>query len=435
MLVVLSAQTVYAQRFEVVESNKDEKGKFVKGSYLTNQWYDNWAFSVSGGLQTMITGTDYSTARITPALDLNVTKWLTPTIAIRGGVLGVSLQENFNPYNRDHYQVKTNEDRTIAYYQQTYIHGDLLLSLTNFIGGYRMNRFANVAPFAHFGYLRLGHPDYNYFGSEYRDREIGMGLGVNGTFRITDNIVATLDYRNTLISGRFHDASEPEMVHNGAVTVGLSYTIKKWYWTRAQTIERTRDNAVAAQVEAEQTLRKVEEEKTMLEAKVDVVEKHAAEVEYRAYSAEKAIDMIAAEDPELARRLREYRAERKEMEKMSQDNPSDELLKRVADSDFVVFYDINSDKLPATEQMRLDAFIRQVSLEDPDHIFYITGSADEGTGNLTINTRLSKSRAQNIKKILLKYGVPEGQIVIKATIVTHEHEDARFDRCVLFEKQ
>lgn len=435
MALFLAVQVVSAQNFEIIETNKDEHGKFVRGSYLTNQWYDNWAFSLSGGLQTMITGTDYGTARLNPSVEFGVTKWVTPTIAVRAGYQGFSLEENFDPYNYDHYLVKTNADRTIAYYSQMYLHGDVLLSVTNLVGGYSMKRFMNVAPFAHFGYLRLSHPDYSYFDNVMRDREVAMGLGLNVSFRITHNISAIVDYRNSFISGRFHDASSPELVRNHSITAGLSYTIKKWYWTRSQTIERTRDNAIAAQVQAEQVLHKVEEEKNMLEAKVGVVEKHAAEVEARATNAERAIEVIAASDPELAQRLREFRIEHQQMEQLATENPNDELIVRAAKSDFIVYFDINSDKLSGTEQLRLDAFIRQISVVDPDHIFYITGSADEGTGNLTINTRLSKSRAQNIKNILLKYGVPEGQIVIKATIVTHEHADGRLDRCVLFENK
>lgn len=105
-------------------------------------------------------------------------------------------------------------------------------------------------------------------------------------------------------------------------------------------------------------------------------------------------------------------------------------------ADLVLYYEINISKLNFTERHHLDEFVKETLDRDPEHIFYLTGSADKGTGTFEINTRLSRERAFGIREILMnEYKVPEEQIVIKATIISDKHEDGALDRCVLIEKE
>ncbi|MBP9986957.1 MAG: OmpA family protein, partial [Bacteroidales bacterium] len=69
-------------------------------------------------------------------------------------------------------------------------------------------------------------------------------------------------------------------------------------------------------------------------------------------------------------------------------------------------------------------------------VFYLTGSADNGTGSFERNSFLSTNRVNRVKTYLKnKFGIPENRIVIKAAIVSDKHEDGRLDRCVLFENE
>lgn len=405
------------------DGNKAPDGHFIRGAYLTNQWYDNWSFGVSAGLQTL-SSKQNTGIRVTPAIDLGVTKWFTPSIAFRAGFRGLDLQENHPGTVFNHYQLKNVNG--INYFHLTDFHLDMMWSATNAIGGYKESRFGNVIPYATASYLRFIHPDYGFVNpvqrdengdpivkngiTQYmRDREIGFGFGVLGTFRLTHNISATIDLRDTKVSGRYHDYSNGGPSDIYSLTFGLAYTIHKWYWERQTTsiapLKTEANEAKEALAEAEAKTKALENKNEDLQIKVNALVTYVEDLKE---SAEQGL----------------------------KSNPRDELLLRLAESDCILYYDINVDKLSSTESIRLDSYVRKMCEIDPKHVFYITGSADEGTGNVNINSRLSKARAAGVKNILMrKYGVPESQIVIKATVISSEHEDGRLDRCVFFENE
>lgn len=112
-----------------------------------------------------------------------------------------------------------------------------------------------------------------------------------------------------------------------------------------------------------------------------------------------------------------------------------DLEHRIANAEHVVYFDMDKTNVRLSESFHLDSYVNSVLAEDPDHVFYLTGSADKGTGTLARNTYLSRERARGVKKILMdKYGVKEDNIIIKATIVTDKSSNAAHDRCVLLER-
>ena len=70
-----------------------------------------------------------------------------------------------------------------------------------------------------------------------------------------------------------------------------------------------------------------------------------------------------------------------------------------------------------------------------EDVFFLTGSADKGTGTEKRNTFLCRSRAYGIRDILINdYNVKAENIVIKATVISDKHLDGAYDRCVIIEK-
>lgn len=393
---------------EFVNYNRDENGNINRGSYLTNPWYSNWSIGLAGGLETMVSGTgannsgfDLGTARITPSLEVSLMKWFTPCIAARFGVQGLWLQENFpgNNYQQNHYLIK-HEDG-VNYFNNTYMYANLMWNFINTVWGYRANRFYNVVPYINAGYLRLTHPDQSLFTKEYRDREVVLGFGVYNTFRINNAFQATLDLRWGNFSGRYHDLSNGGRVNHFNVTVGVAYNIEKWYWARVKGVEEQRDVAKAELIETRKEI--VETQQEAKELKTEVV-----------YLNQNVEDKT--EEVERLTRL-EYEA-------------------RKALASLILYYEIDVSKLNFSEQHHLDEFVARMLQQDPRHVFYLTGSADKGTGTMQRNIKLSHDRAEGVKAILMnKYGIPEDQIVIKSTIVSEEHENGELDRCVLIEKE
>ena len=390
--------------FELINTNVDENGKHIRGSYLTNPWYSNWSVGIAGGVQTLVSGTgahnkgmDFGTARITPELELNLTKWFTPVIATRFGLQGFWLEEEFQPRNLNHYSPKIEDG--ITYMTQTYLHLDVMWNFVNTFWGYRGNRFYNVVPYVQGGYLRLCHPDHSLFTNEYRDREFVLGFGIYNTFRLAKALQATIDLRWGSFSGRYHDAYDGGTVTNLSASVGLAYNIEKWYWIRSKGIEMERDEAKAQALAALAALDAARSENDALKALIDELNKKCNA---------KVVEQI----------------------------PAKTFRERVDNADLIMYYEINVSKPNFAEINHLNDFVTDVMAKDPKHVFYLTGSADKGTGTFEINTRLSRERAEGVRDLLInKYHIPEEQVIIKATIISDKHEDGGLDRCVLIEKE
>lgn len=394
---------------ELINTNRDENGKIIRTGYLTNPWYSNWSIGVSFGGQTMVSGTDEHntgfdnhTARITPMFDITLAKWFTPVIGVRGGLSGWKMEESFpNGWEGNHYTIARNEDRSISYFSEFHVHGEALWNVINSIWGYKANRFYNFIPYAHFGLFQLGHPDEGMFAKVRRDREFMVGLGVYNTFRISNSIVVALDWRWGNISGRYHDESNGGRVNYFSANLGVAYTLEKWYWARSKGLEISRDRAIAAA------------NRSLADA-----------------------DRLRAENEALKVLINELNSREPEGVKVVEAVAATSFQERVMNADLVLYYEINISKLNFTERHHLDEFVKETLERDPEHIFYLTGSADKGTGTFEINTRLSRERAHGIREILMnEYHVPEEQIVIKATIISDKHEDGALDRCVLIEKE
>lgn len=399
---------------QVEDGNRDANGKIIRGAYLTNQWFDNWAFGLSAGVQGTFCGMKGSGIRVTPAFEFTALKWVTPTIAARAGFQGFKMEERYpEAWLGGHYPIARDpDDKTLIRYKQTYLHVDLLFSLSNFIFGYRESRTFNYAPYVHAGYLRIGHPDYSYFNNVYRDREVALGFGLYTTYKITNHIGITGDLRWNNFSGRYHD-NDGGRVNSLYLLFGANYTIFKWYWQRHATVmaplAEGYNDAVAS-------LEAVEIEKETL-----VVENRKLKDDNLNLNTE----VRKLEDKVQAQAVIDSRK-----------NPGDELLARVAGAEIVLYFELDIDKLSPTESLRLENYVVNTWTRDPGHVFYITGSADAGTGSASHNAKLSRRRAENIKKQLVRsYGIPASQVVIKASIVSDKHADGRLDRCVLFENE
>lgn len=409
-LILLSSVVTYAQKEDDpdwIYTNIDENDKHIRGSYLTNPWYSNWSVALQGGVQTLVSGTDehnqgvdFGTAKLTPSFELDIAKWFTPVIGVRFAFQGVTAKEkraDYNAWFSNHYPLKREGDCNL--FNLMNLHIDLMWNFVNTIWGYRANRFYNIAPYAKLSYMRLSHPDESYFTNKSRDREFVFGFGLYNTFRITNALQATVDLRWGNLSGRYHDVSDGGRVQHFTAMAGVAYNIEKWYWTRSKGIEQARD---AAQTEAMQAVA--------------------------------SLNQAKKENEELQRMIVELNSHPLQSQVVAV--PTTDFRERVANADLVLYYQINVSKLNFSEENHLNTYVTETLAADPKHVFYLTGSADKGTGTLEINTRLSNERAQGVRNILMnKYNVPEDQIVIKATIVSDKHEDGGLDRCVLIEKE
>ena len=99
-----------------------------------------------------------------------------------------------------------------------------------------------------------------------------------------------------------------------------------------------------------------------------------------------------------------------ELEAAKNFKPEPVVIKTEGKKQIVLFFDLAKDTLNKNELAHLHAFASKLS---PDAKLKVTGSADSGTGNEKINTKLSTNRAQLVVDILTKqYGIPRENIEV-----------------------
>lgn len=396
--------------------SRDENGNIQNDSYITNPWYDNWTIGIAGGVQTQLG--QKLVAKVNPAVEVYVIKWFTPNVAARLGYTGFNGYEAYkdgftysyaNLGDHSFWQGNANnweadKQYTDLRYNRHQFHFDVMWNIINTFWGYQYNRVWTVSPYLTGGYMRL-YAAGDKWSTGRHDNEMFAGVGLYNAFRISKHFNITLDLRSNFYSARYH-WKEGGVVSNLVGTVGLSYTIHKWYWNRSKPLEVARDNALAS------------------------AEASKAAAKQAADDAVKARSELAAANAEIA--------------KLKADAPKDGYVvvspeaytTRAAAAEHVVYYMIDNAEINATEQKHFDAYVASVLAKDPKHVFYLTGKADKGTGSEKANVEISRERAEGVKAALMKkHNVPEDQIVIKATVVSDEHSDGSFDRCVLIENK
>ena len=78
-----------------------------------------------------------------------------------------------------------------------------------------------------------------------------------------------------------------------------------------------------------------------------------------------------------------------------------------------IFYAIRETTITKSEQSKVDNLINFLKA-NPDTKVTVTGYADEGTGNASINMRYSKERAENVAKALTDAGISADRITVDA---------------------
>ena len=194
-------------------------------TYTATDWIGDCYVGVAGGGLTSFSK-DCS-PRLAPELEANVLLWLTPAVGLRAVYQGQWGKEYingaYNPYQINHSALPFDSDYggpgTLSY-GLFYIHGDLLLNVTNFIGGYDEDRLFECSPYVNLGYLRL----YDNEGGPGYDREIGVGVGLYNTFRVSDRVRITVDLRHTNIASSY---KTKEAVRTNILTVsfGVAFNI------------------------------------------------------------------------------------------------------------------------------------------------------------------------------------------------------------------
>ena len=110
--------------FAQENNNRDENGKVIRGPYETNRLFDNVWIGVAGGIN-LFENSFTDAGGINPALDINIGKWVTPSVGVRIGYQGLTAS-SWTSVQYPYFKTMGDDGRYKNAFNTAYIHGDAL---------------------------------------------------------------------------------------------------------------------------------------------------------------------------------------------------------------------------------------------------------------------------------------------------------------------
>lgn len=388
-----SAQNVTEETVseEITNSRRYEVGTFN----------DNWSIGIGGGANVYLGEHDRQMKlgdRISPNLDVYVTKWFTPVVGMRIGYTGLNFKGVTNLVSGSPNSTGERYDPNAPNYQPLYwqkfnffnVHADFMLNLVNLIGGYK-ERVFNTSLYAGVGLARA-YSHKSVVENPVANNRLSGNLGLFNTFRLCDALDLNIDLRGTLLPESFDGevGVRPDggdvYESDGFVTasLGLAYKFNPRGWNQGKTIYKTRT------------------------ATTKVVD-------------DSALAALKADNAALQQAL--ANAEAKAVVEQLYYMPG-----------YLVTFDINSSKLQNKDRVNLGKIAEALKNTDDSVVLLLTGYADEGTGTAKINERLSRERAQSVYDCLVnEFGVKPEKLAtdFKGGVENMFYDDAILSRSVV----
>ena len=387
MFVTLGTTNVYAQE----DGNRDANGYVVKGPYLTNGGGANWFVGVGGGFNTAIGKEIKPFAEFTPknnwAAEAFIGKWFTPTIGARVGYKGV--MNNF-AYDADTYV--SNAYGNGEQVRFGYAHADLMWNLSNALSGYKETRFWDVIPYAGFGYLGINNGQ--------TDNKLGVSAGVYNELRLGKVVNLFIDLS---VIGTENPVGLRTVADNAPVVTDETNVFVRPLYMPTATVGITFN----------------------LSKKKNFDRFSSVGVRKDVYDALKAqYDALVARGPQVKEVVKEVPVTKEvQVEKEVQ----------VLVGNTVITFPRNKSVLLNAERQKVEMFAK--SFNGQDVIVKVLGSADSKTGTEAYNKSLAQKRADVVKGVLVKNGVPADRIVVESTLDATENVETSRSAIITLEQE
>lgn len=339
--------------------------------FETNRFWDNWEIAAAGGISSLsVANRDGVKApgkffdRVGWNANIAVTKWIVPTLGMRLQVDGGEFH-NYS-FDRDSY------GGGIFKTPYLYVHGDILVNMSNWIGGYNPNRLYSAVSYMGFGYTAMSWTKASAGGY---NGEYAFTAGLLNKFRVAPSWDIELDLRSWL----FAEASLPRQIRGGGryavamtATVGVAYRFGQRDWSPAY-----------PQVEVDGYV-----------AAIMTLEEGLVIAEQRLVAADKEIATLNSKNRALQGEVDRCHAEVVEAEEIT--------------SECAVFFTIGEASLTDYARATLESYVEQ--MREGNTLINVTGYADSETGSAARNEQLSKMRAEAVESYLVDAGIPASRI-------------------------
>ena len=392
--VALAATSVFAQE---VAKKPSFKG------FETNGFWSN--IEVSGGLGI---GTAFTnrpdlgahSERFGIQGHLSVTKWLHPVVGLRAELQGGEFK-NFHP--------------TYGKMEWPYLFGhiDVMVNLSNWIGGYREDRVYYAVPYVGGGYLATNFTNSskraNHSGAQ---QDLALAYGLLNKFRVSQRFDVNLELKGLLVQGDVCPAElKGAYLYGWSATVGVTYRFKNRGWVRKN---------AAAELTAEQ-LRQYQAAATQAQRDLD---------DAKAENDRLNNELCATKDALEAAKARPQITVVEHAPKSLQATTTAGVTKGA-----VIFFDYASSGLSQKEETRLNLVAQMIKEGDKDQVYHLEGHADAQTGTSESNARIAERRAKAVYDYLIQQGVSKDQLTYKGYGDTKEpFSDQRANRSVVIIK-
>ena len=344
--------------------NRDAQNKVVRGPYETNRFFDNIFIGVAGGVNIYHGENDsYGSfgKRLAPALDINVGKWITPSVGLRLGYSGINAQ-GWTSGQTVYAKSLVEGDIYKEKFGVSYLHGDVMWNFSNAVSGYKETRTWNFVPFIGAGWARS-------YGNDAYNNEFAVSVGLLNNIRLCNLLDLTLEARHMFVNQRFDGVSRGSKGEGmTSVTMGLTFKINRRNFKRVQPA-------------------------------VDVTPYLSR------------IKALEGDNTQLAGQNRTLADENEALRNRKPETVTVAGEKTVSPTPVALFFQIGKAQLDKKELANLDFYVKNALNADKNKTFTIYGGADSATGTKEFNQKLSEKRMEYVYDLLVdKYGISKDRL-------------------------
>jgi len=374
--------------------------------YLFNRMRDNWFIQADGGVGMMMSSYDkheHFGHRLGAKADFFVGKWFSPLLGLRAGmdyeqIKGATWTGNYAALGYRNWPRQLDGGKYVPQHFNNFgFVGDVLFNVSNWLCGYKPNRFYNciwyVGMTVNWVYARDGERPvsdgpWKYGANDDPDhsRNYSMQTGLLNSFAITKKLDFNVDLRFDLMQEHIDGAGMGYRTWNEypSILLGLTYKLGKSEWNAPIT---------------------------------------AVCPEWKYTDAEG--DELTANLNNANRKINDLENQlRKCLEKKPEAEAADAPLA-------TVYFPINRTEVLGVQRNVVDAVAEVMKNENRDYL--LTGWADNYTGNDQINVRLRKGRVATVKSELVKRGVADSRLetqINNGELTNYGPKAASLDRAV-----